>query len=139
MLKGNSYKSTYRLVIFILDLIFQTEISKSLIFSEYYNIIRSSSPKYGRMSKSVVRKMAQFCPIPNRAPWQSTEVFRWKMKGTLRLAIVYDLNCTKAFSENKIYLYFYTHSLFMFWFYKQDCPVHNKKDSQIFFKLHVLH
>ena len=47
LLKWYSYKSIYSLVIFMLGQIFQNEILKSLIFSEYYKIIIFSSSEFG--------------------------------------------------------------------------------------------
>ena len=46
-LKWYSYQSIYSLLIFILGEIFQNQILKSLIFSEYYKIIIFCSSEFG--------------------------------------------------------------------------------------------
>ena len=69
LLKWFSYKSIYSLVIFVLGQIFQNEMLKSLIFSEYYKKFSLAQNLVVSMNQSVVRKMTQFCPIPSQAPW----------------------------------------------------------------------
>ena len=135
--------SVYSLVIFILGQIFQNEILKSPTFSEYYNIIVFSTSEFGSKFEWIYgKKNGSALSYPSQAkhPDSQQKYFherKWKILWDLRFSVFW--NVQNLLLRRKCICGFFTHSIFMFWVYEQECPICNKKDSQIFFKLHVLH